>query len=80
MGGGSGVSEAAHQINTYVEITNGTDRAPLNITQVDCGDGNLPRPSAALTDGNNHAAVAFGIVAVLDQSTTHVRASRIPLR
>ncbi|HPD31609.1 MAG TPA: hypothetical protein PLL20_16575 [Phycisphaerae bacterium] len=67
MGGPSGVSEGAHEINTYVELTDGTDRAPLNITNVDCGDGNLPRPRAALTDGTNHNAIAFGMVAVLDQ-------------
>jgi ELWxxDGT repeat protein len=68
MGGNSGVSAAAHQINTYVELTDGTDRAPLAITQVDCGDNGISRPKAALTDGTVHKAIAFGLVAVLDQN------------
>lgn len=67
LGGAAGISEAAHQINMYVELTDGTDRAPLAITNVDCGDGNLPRPRAALTDGANHNVLAFGMVSVLDQ-------------
>lgn len=69
MGGpGDGaISDGAHQVNTYVEITDGSDRAPLNLTYVDCGDGSLPRPKAALTDGTTHNAIAFGMVAVLDQ-------------
>src|SRR5690606_19582777 len=68
MGGEElGLSEAAHQANIYVELTDGTDRAPLTVTNVDCGDGNLPRPSAALTDGSDHKAIAFGMVAALDQ-------------
>jgi len=67
IGGGEDLSEAAHQVNTYVEITDGTDRAPLIVTNVDCGDGNLTRPKAALTDGSDHNAIAFGMVAVLDQ-------------
>ncbi len=57
----------AHQSNFYLELTDGVDRAPLDITHVDCGDGNLPRPKAALTDGNSHNAIAFGMVSVLDQ-------------
>lgn len=69
MGGQDfGMSEAAHQVNTYVELADGTDRAPLSVTYVDCGDGNLPRPQAARTDGSNHNAIAFGMVAVLDQN------------
>lgn len=66
--GGDGLSEAAHQVNHYIELTDGVDRAPLDITLVDCGDGNLPRPTAALTDGTYHNAIAFGMVAVLDQN------------
>lgn len=69
MGGEDGaLSEAAHQVNTYVELTDGTDRVPLSITSVDCGDGSLPRPQAALTDNADHNAIAFGMVAVLDQN------------
>jgi len=68
MGGADGISEAAHQVNTYVELTDGTDRAPLDISYVDCGDGNITRPKAALTDSSNHNAIAFGMVAVLDQN------------
>jgi hypothetical protein len=60
--------EMAHQANFYVELTDGVDRAPLVLTNVDCGDGNLPRPKAALTDGTLHQAIAFGMVAVLDQN------------
>ena len=63
-----GVSESAHQENLYVELAEGGDRAPLGITYVDCGDGNVLRPQAALTDGMVHRAVAFGMVAVLDQN------------
>lgn len=61
-------SHGGHQINNYIELTDGVDRAPLDITYVDCGDGNLGRPRAALTDGTIHGAVAFGMVAVLDQN------------
>lgn len=66
-GGTQLVSDGAHQLNVYVELTDGTDRAPLDITMVPCGDGGIDRPKAALTDGSNHNALAFGMVAVLDQ-------------
>lgn len=69
LGGGSNlVIEAAHQSNLYVELTDGIDRAPLNITNVNCGDGaGFTRPKAALTDGTPHKAIAVGMIAVLDQ-------------
>ncbi|UCD30097.1 MAG: hypothetical protein JSV03_06390 [Planctomycetota bacterium] len=67
IGGYEGMSEAAHQVNTYVELTDGTDRAPLSITNVKCGDGPLTRPMASLTDDSNHNAIAFGMMAALDQ-------------
>ncbi len=66
-GGTEFMLEAGHQVNTYVELTDGVDRVPFTVTSVDCGDGNLSRPRVALTDGSNHNAIAFGMVAVLDQ-------------
>ncbi|MBI4580376.1 MAG: hypothetical protein HY718_11780, partial [Planctomycetes bacterium] len=68
VGGHTGISEPGHQVNTYIELTDGTDRAPLTVTNMDCGDGNVTRPRAALTDGNDHNALAFGMVAILDQN------------
>jgi hypothetical protein len=68
LGAGTSLWDGAHQANFYVELTDGIDRAPLNITNVSCGDGNVTRPVAALTDGASHKAIAFGMVAVLDQN------------
>lgn len=77
LGAGSGIWDGAHEANFYIELTDGVDRAPLNITNVSCGDGNVTRPVAALTDGTSHKAIAFGMVAVLDQNPCDTD-SRVP--
>lgn len=71
-GGGSNhqeVRQAVHQINFLLEITDGVDRAPIVLTDIDCADGSgFTRPRLDLTgDGQAHNVFAFGLLAVADQ-------------
>ncbi len=72
IGGGNNrieARQAIHQLNFLVEATDGTDRAPLVITNVNCNDGSaFTRPKAALSgDGQPHKAIAAGLLAIMDQ-------------
>ncbi len=66
--------QIAHQFNGLVELTDGADRAPVIITNVDCGDGaGWTRPRASLSgDGQPHNVIAAGMLAILDQDPCDV--------
>ena len=55
----------AAQMNRYVELTDGSDRAPAGVQIFDCGDGKF-RARVPVEDGLDHDAIAIGVFAVLD--------------
>ncbi len=63
---GNGVhSYGAAQVNRYIELTDGDDRAPAKVVYQNCID-NKWRPKVARENGKNHSAIAIGIFAVID--------------
>ncbi|MDM8005455.1 MAG: hypothetical protein QUV05_04795 [Phycisphaerae bacterium] len=53
----------AAQANRYLELTDGTDRAPAQVNLVDC-NGKI-RPNVPVDDGFDHHAVAVGVFAAI---------------
>lgn len=56
---------AAAQTNRYIELTDGSDRAPVVVELVACDETKI-RPKAPVDDGLDHNAIALGMLALID--------------